>query len=75
MLESRAIALLSTFVDELASRIHPLDFTALLYLRDQGYVDVCVEGGQVMAVRTERGMRFILERLGRRQPGSPGSER
>jgi hypothetical protein len=64
MLESRAIALLSTLLDELASRVHPLDFKALLYLRDQGYVDVSVEGGHVMAVRTDSGVRFARERLG-----------
>ncbi|WP_285424013.1 hypothetical protein [Pseudomonas sp. efr-133-TYG-103a] len=62
MLESRAVTLLVTFVDELAYTVAPLDFTALLYLRDQGYVDVSIQGGRVVARRTPQGNRFVSER-------------
>lgn len=66
MLESRAVKLLSTFDDEVAYKVAPLDFTALLYLRDQGYVDVSVVDGSVVAMRTPRGNQFASDRLSTR---------
>ncbi len=61
-LESLAIRLLQTLTDGAPSRINPLDFTALLYLRDMGHAAVFVRDGYVMAERTESGRRFANER-------------
>lgn len=63
-LESLAIRLLHTLTDGAASRINPLDFTALLYLRDMGHASVFVRDGYVVAERTERGKQFASERAG-----------
>lgn len=63
-LESLAIALLATLTDEVASRVNPLDFTALLYLRDQGYAAVSVKDGCVVAERTAAGKQFASDRAG-----------
>jgi len=65
-LESLALRLLATLNDEVTSRVYPLDFTALLYLRDQGYADVSVVNGYVVAGRTPAGKQFASERAGRR---------
>jgi hypothetical protein len=65
-LESLAIRLLTTLADEATSRINPLDFTALLYLRDQGYAHVSVKDGCVVAERTPAGKQFASERGNRR---------
>ncbi|MFK3795051.1 MULTISPECIES: hypothetical protein [unclassified Pseudomonas] len=65
-LESLALSLLATLTDGAASKICPLDFTALLYLRDQGYVEVSVKEGCVVAERTAAGKQFASERTGRR---------
>ncbi|MDH0745419.1 hypothetical protein N5D61_03545 [Pseudomonas sp. GD03842] len=65
-LESLALRLLNTLTDEVASRVSPLDFTALLYLRDQGFAQVSVENGCVVAERTPAGKRFAHDRAGRR---------
>jgi hypothetical protein len=62
MLESRAIRLLTTFVDHATQRVEPMDFTALLYLRDCGYVEVSIAAGAVVAQRTSAGKQFIVER-------------
>jgi hypothetical protein len=62
MLESRAIRLLTTFVDGLTHKVSPLDFTALLYLRDCGYVEVSIAEGAVIARRTPAGKQFSIER-------------
>ena len=62
MLDSQAVRLLSTFVDKPASYVHPADFTALLYLRDQGFVEVSIQGGRVMAQCTAHGREFAYGR-------------
>jgi hypothetical protein len=62
MLESVAIRLLETFAEDSNREVHPLDFTALLYLRDCGYVDVSVAEGAVVARKTVEGKRFVSER-------------
>jgi hypothetical protein len=59
MLESRASRLLATFVDDSPRRIDPLDFTALLQLKDQGYVDVTIAEGKVVAARTSKAKAVI----------------
>jgi hypothetical protein len=64
-LESLAIRLLQTLTDGAPSRINPLDFTALLYLRDMGHAAVFVRDGYVVAERTERGKQFASERTAR----------
>ncbi len=64
-LESLALQLLSTLTDGAACRVNPLDFTALLYLRDRGYADVSVKDGCVVAERTAEGKQFASERGGR----------
>jgi hypothetical protein len=64
-LESLAIRLLQTLTDGATSRVNPLDFTALLYLRDQGYASVSVMDGCVVAERTARGKQFASERAAR----------
>lgn len=51
-LESAALKLLATIAIGASCRINPLDFTALLYLRDRGYVDVSIVDGCVIAQRT-----------------------
>lgn len=61
-LESLAIRLLQTLTDGAPSRINPLDFTALLYLRDRGHAAVFVRDGYVVAERTETGRQFANER-------------
>jgi len=61
-LESSAIRLLNSLTDGATSRVNPLDFTALLYLRDRGYADVSVKDGCVMAERTVEGKQFAEER-------------
>jgi hypothetical protein len=61
-LESLAIRLLQTLTDGATSRVNPLDFTALLYLRDQGYASVSVSDGCVVAERTAQGKQFASER-------------
>jgi hypothetical protein len=63
-LESLALSLLATLTDEVASRVNPLDFTALLYLRDQGYAAVSVKDGCVVAERTPAGKQFASDRAG-----------
>lgn len=62
MLESRALILLSSFIDGGACKVDPLDFTALLYLRDQGYVEVSVTQGQVLAELTVCGREMVRHR-------------
>ncbi|WP_110947184.1 hypothetical protein [Pseudomonas bohemica] len=64
-LEFLALRLLATLADEAVSRVNPLDFTALLYLRDQGYAAVSIQDGCVVAERTPAGRRFARERAGR----------
>jgi len=64
-LESLALRLLATLTDEAASRVYPLDFTALLYLRDLGYANVSVKDGCVVAERTPAGKQFVNGRAGR----------
>jgi hypothetical protein len=59
MLESKALKLLSTLPDGTATRVHPLDFSALLQLRDRGYVAVSVTNGCVVAERTLTGKQGI----------------
>lgn len=61
-LESLAIRLLQTLTDGATSRVNPLDFTALLYLRDMGYAVVSVMDGCVVAERTLRGKQYVSER-------------
>lgn len=56
-----ALQLLTTLADEAALRVNPLDFTALLYLRDQGYADVSIREGCVVAERTPAGKQFANE--------------
>lgn len=46
MLESRALDLLLTFSDEVFTKIDPLDFTALLYLSERGYVNIDTSSGK-----------------------------
>ena len=65
-LETSALRLLATLTDDVTSRIYPLDFTALLYLQDQGYADVSVVQGCVVAERTPAGKRFSTDSAGRR---------
>ncbi|GEM_PF-1038673 len=79
-LESMALTLLATLTDDAASRINPLDFTALLYLRDQGYAAVSIRDGCVVAERTPAGRQFAHERAGGNAglryhvgPGLPGN--
>jgi hypothetical protein len=61
-LESLAIRLLHTITDGATCRINPLDFTALLYLRDRGFANVSVKDGYVVAERTAEGKQFAIER-------------
>ncbi|MDD1965779.1 hypothetical protein ACIPO9_12745 [Pseudomonas sp. NPDC090203] len=61
-LESNAIRLLISLADEALCRVNPLDFTALLYLRDQGFADVSIKDGCVVAVRTLLGKQFAEDR-------------
>ncbi|HXR02872.1 MAG TPA: hypothetical protein VN798_21085 [Pseudomonas sp.] len=61
-LESLAIRLLATLADGVPCRVNPLDFTALLYLRDKGYAVVSIQDGCVVAERTWQGKQFASER-------------
>jgi hypothetical protein len=61
-LESLAIRLLTTLSDNATCRVNPLDFTALLYLRDRGFADVSVKDGCVVAERTVQGRQFANDR-------------
>jgi len=63
-LESLSLRLLSTLTDGATCRVNPLDFTALLYLRDRGFADVSVKDGCVMAERTAEGKQFARKRGG-----------
>ncbi len=63
-IESLAFRLLATLADEAVSRINPLDFTALLYLRDQGYAAVSIKDRCVVAERTPAGKQFASDHAG-----------
>lgn len=65
-LESLALSLLATLTDGSVTRICPLDFTALLYLRDQGYANVSVRDGCIVAESTAAGRQFAIDRAGNR---------
>ena len=65
-LELSALRLLATLTDDVTSHVSPLDFTALLYLQDQGYADVSVVQGCVVAERTPAGKQFATPSTGRR---------
>ena len=64
MLESRALDLLLTFSDEVFTKIDPLDFTALLYLSERGYVNIDTSSGKVCAARTLAGRLLCSRRFG-----------
>lgn len=55
MLGSQEIPLLRTFTDGRPNQVEPLDFTALLSLRDRGYVDVYAVEERIFAQRTPKG--------------------
>ena len=55
MLESQASKLLASLPHDGATKVHPLDFSALLHLRDKGHVNVSVVNGEVVAERTSGG--------------------
>ena len=64
MLESRALNLLLTFSDEVFNKVDPLDFTALLYLSERGYVKIDMGSGKVCAARTLAGRVLCSRRFG-----------
>jgi hypothetical protein len=52
MSESQALKLLASLPHDGATKVHPLDFSSLLYLQDKGHVNVSVVNGDVVAERT-----------------------
>lgn len=52
MSESQTLKLLASLPQDGAAKVHPLDFSALLHLRDKGHVNVSVVNGEVVAERT-----------------------
>lgn len=64
MLDPKALTLLSTLLNGTACKIHPMDFTTLLVLRDRGYATVTLVDGSIFAERTRAG-KIVLERLKR----------
>lgn len=62
MLESRALSLLLTIKDDAINCIDPLDFTALLYLKERGYVEIGMSSGKVIASRTTAGRQLCSRR-------------
>lgn len=52
MSESQALKLLASLPHDRATKVHPLDFSSLLYLQDRGHVNVSVVNGEVVAERT-----------------------
>lgn len=52
MSESQALKLLASLPTDGATKVHPLDFSALLHLRDKGHVNVSVVNGEIVAERT-----------------------
>lgn len=70
LLDTREIQLLATLSDAEPKRIHPLDFSTLLRLRDRDYVDVSVTDAHVVALRTKTGTQALrmVSRTGRDHP-------
>jgi hypothetical protein len=60
LLETQEIQLLETLSDVVPKRIHPLDFSALLRLRDRDYVQVSVTDTDVAALLTNTGAQALL---------------
>lgn len=60
MLESCAQRLLLTFKNDASRAIDPLDFTALLQLKERGYVEIEVVAGKVIGKRTLKGKQAFL---------------
>lgn len=58
MSESQASKLLASLPRDGITKVHPLDFSALLHLRDEGHVNVSVLNGEVVAERTS-GVRKV----------------
>lgn len=61
MLDPKVLTLLSTLINGTASKVHPMDFTALLTLRDRGFATVTLVDGSIFAGRTPAG-RVAWER-------------
>lgn len=57
-LESKSIRLLATLIDNAWTVIDPAQFTELLYLRAQGYAEVFVKDGSIVAQRTDLGRAY-----------------
>jgi len=64
MLESRALNLLLSFSGDVFTKIDPLDFTALLYLSERGYVKIDMSSGRVCAARVLAGRLLCSRRFG-----------
>jgi hypothetical protein len=60
LLKTQEIQLLETLSDVVPKRIHPLDFSALLRLRDRDYVQVSVTDADVVALLTNTGIQALL---------------
>jgi hypothetical protein len=60
LLETREIQLLESLSDAVPKRIHPLDFSALLRLRDRDFVYVSVTDADVVALLTDTGTQALL---------------
>lgn len=58
-LESRSIRLLATLVEDMTTVVEPDHFAAMLYLRNQGYLEVVIEHGGIVAKRTPRGTDYL----------------